>query len=304
MKHSVLLQAAMGFSLAMAAGAALADPARYDTPDQALAAIVSAIEAKDPEALLAVFGPEARDLVFTGDEAEDRATWREFLMDYRYRHRIAVEDDLAVVHVGREDWPFPAPLVLVGGKWQFDPEAAREEIELRRIGLNELDVIDLMERAVAVQNRYRLVDYDGDGVMEFAASILSSEGQRDGLYWPEDLGEPLSPVGAFAAQAAADGINIDGVDREPQPYLGYFYRILTRQGPAAPGGAHDYKVNGNMVAGHALLAFPAEPGVTGIMSFMVGENGVIYQADLGEDTLAIAGAIDSFDPGEGWTPVE
>ncbi|MFZ0097638.1 MAG: DUF2950 domain-containing protein [Gemmobacter sp.] len=295
----ILAAAFAGFS-----GAAWAEPATFDTPDAALGAIVAALEAKDPQALLAVFGPEARDLVFTGDDEDDRQTWRDFLMDYRYRHRIATEGETAVIHIGREDWPFPAPLVQVGGKWQFDPEAAREEIELRRIGLNELDVIDLLERAVAVQGRYRQIDYDGDGVMEFAASILSSEGQRDGLYWPEDMGEPLSPIGAFAAQAAADGINIDGVDQGPQPYLGYFYRILTKQGAAAPGGALDYVVNGNMISGHAILAFPAEPGVTGVMSFMVGENGVVYEADLGEDTLAIAAAIDSFNPDDAWAPVE
>jgi hypothetical protein len=158
-----------------------------------------------------------------------------------------------------------------------------------------------MQKAVAVQSAFRQVDYDGDGVMEFASSILSTPGQRDGLYWPPEEGTPESPIGAFMAQAAADGVSIDGVDQAPVPFLGYVFRILTRQGDAAPGGAYDYIIGGNMVAGHALLAYPAEPGQSGVMSFMMAENGQIYEANLGEGTLEVAGAIDSFNPAEGWT---
>jgi Protein of unknown function (DUF2950) len=175
---------------------------------------------------------------------------------------------------------------------------------LRRIGQNELDVIDLLRGYVDAQATYRAMDPDGDGLPTFAASVLSTEGMRDGLYWPDAPDAPESPVGDFMARAAADGFSVEGgSDEEPEPYLGYYFRVLTKQGAAAPGGAMDYMVNGNMVAGHALLAFPAAYGDTGVMSFLVGERGVVYEADLGEDTLAIAGAMDSFDPGEGWEPV-
>ena len=175
---------------------------------------------------------------------------------------------------------------------------------LRRIGQNELDVIDLMHGYVRAQALYRSENPDGDGLPSFASAILSSpDGKRDGLYWPSEPGEPESPIGDFMARAAADGYQLDGADVEPEPYLGYYYRVLQKQGPHAPGGALDYMANGQMVAGHALLAFPSDYGDTGVMSFMVGEAGIVYEADLGEETLDVAGAIDSFDPGDGWTPV-
>jgi hypothetical protein len=281
-----------------------AEPAAYDSPEAAIGALIAALEAKDKDALLGVFGPEFSDLVFTGDDEDDRATWREFYTSYRTYNRLEDRDGVVTLYIGRERWPFPAPLVMTGGKWRFDTEAARDEVEARRIGLNELDVIDTLRRAPIVQQEFRAVDHDGDGVMEFAAGILSSPGQRDGLYWPDEPGTPESPLGDFIARANADGYNFDGTDREPEPYLGYYFRILQKQGPAAPGGAYGYMINGNMVAGHAAMAFPAAYGETGIMTFMVGENGIVYEADLGEDTLAVAGAIDTFDPGEGWFEVE
>ena len=284
---------------------ALAEPAAYDSPEAAVVALTTALEKADRSALLAIFGPEYEDLIFTGDAEKDREIWGGFLQEYQTQHRIDVVDGTrAVIFAGREQWPFPAELIETGGKWRFDSEGARDEVHFRRIGLNELDVIDLMHRAVEVQARFRAGDHDGDGVREFAASILSSPGTRDGLYWPDEPGTEQSPIGAYLARANSDGFAFDGTDSEPDPYLGYYFRILQKQGPAAPGGAYDYRVNGNMVAGHALLAYPAAPGETGIMSFMVSEAGVVYQADLGPDTLKSAGAIDMFDPGPDWTPVE
>jgi hypothetical protein len=292
-------------ALALLGGPAAADPAVFESPEAAVEAVVSALEARDREALIAVFGPENEDVVLTGDPEDDRATWGEFLRDYRALSRINREgDDLATLVIGRDLWPFPAPLVRDAAGWHFDADAAREEVLLRRIGQNELDVIDLMRGYVEAQAAYRALDPDGDGLPTFAASVLSNEGARDGLYWPEEPDGPESPVGDFMARAAAEGYSVEGgPDEEPEPYLGYYYRILTRQGPNAPGGAMDYMVNGHMVAGHALIAFPAAYGDTGVMSFMVGERGVVYEADLGEDTLEEAAAIDSFDPGDGWSPV-
>ena len=288
-------------ALLLGAGIALADPATFPTPEAATDAFVAALQAHDRAALLVIFGPESEDLLSSGDADRDAAARDAFLADYDLSKEIVPSgDDRADLQIGSTQWTFPVALVKSDTGWSFDVAGSRDEILARRIGENELDVIDLMRKAVAVQSAFRQTDYDGDGVMEFAAAILSTPGQRDGLYWPSEEGTPDSPIGAFMAQAAADGVNIDGVDQAPVPFLGYYFRILTSQGDAAPGGAYDYMVGGNMVSGHALLAYPAEPGVSGITSFMVGENGQVYEADLGEATLDLAGAIESFDPSEGW----
>jgi Protein of unknown function (DUF2950) len=289
-------------ALVLGAAAALAEPASYPTPEAATEAFVTALEARDRAALLAIFGPEAEDLIGSGDPEQDAEARDRFLTEYGTFHQLVpAGDNRTELQIGRTLWVFPIAMVNSDAGWSFDAAGAREEILARRIGMNELDVIELMRKAVAVQAAFRQTDYDGDGVMEFASAILSTPGSRDGLYWPPEDGAPESPIGAFMAQAAADGVTIDGVDQAPLPFLGYYFRILTSQGAAAPGGAHDYMVAGNMVAGHALLAYPAEPGDSGIMSFMVGENGQIYEANLGDATLEVAGAIDSFDPAEGWS---
>jgi Protein of unknown function (DUF2950) len=281
---------------------AMAEPMTYPTPEAATEAFVTALQARDREALMTIFGPESEDVISSGDPDRDAEARERFLAEYGTFHQIVpAGDNRAELQIGRTLWTFPVAMTNSDAGWSFDAAGARDEILARRIGMNELDVIDLLRKAVGVQAAFRQTDHDGDGVMEFAASVLSTPGQRDGLYWPPEEGTPDSPIGAFMAQAAADGVSIDGVDQGPVPYLGYVFRILTRQGEAAPGGAYDYMVAGNMVAGHALLAFPAEPGDTGVMSFMIGENGQIYEANLGDTTLEVAGAIDSFNPGEGWT---
>jgi hypothetical protein len=304
MKTNFLRNGAATLALLLATGVAVAEPAKYGSPEAAVDAILAALDARDRDALLSVFGSENEDVVFTGDQDEDIQIWSDFLASYNRQHRIEMDGDRAVLHIGREDWPFPAQIVNISGEWQFDGAGAREEVVLRRIGLNELDVIDLLKSGVEIQAAYRQTDYDDDGVMEFAASILSSPGNRDGLYWPDEPGTLPSPIGPFIARASADGYNFDGTDEAPEPYLGYYFRVLQKQGAAAPGGAFDYLVDGNMVAGYAFLAYPADYGQSGIMSFMVGENGVVYEADLGEDSLDAGNAIDSFDPGEGWSPSE
>jgi hypothetical protein len=301
--RSTLLSSTL--ALLMGSVALLAEPAVFPTPEDATKAFVSALQAKDRDALLTIFGPESEDLIGSGDPEADAEAREEFLAEYgTFNQIVPAGDNRVVLEVGRSLWVFPVAMTKSDAGWSFDAAGARDEILARRIGMNELDVIELMQRAAAVQAAFRQTDYDGDGVMEFAASILSTPGQRDGLYWPPEDGTPESPIGAFMAQASADGVNIDGVDQAPLPYLGYFFRILTRQGESAPGGAYDYMVGGNMVAGHALLAYPAEPGETGVMSFMMGENGQIYEANLGDATLDVAGAIDSFNPGEGWTKLD
>jgi hypothetical protein len=254
--------------------------------------------------VVAIFGEENLDVVSTGDAAEDNEIWSGFLEGAQEFTKVdLVSPDVATLFIGRDLWPFPAPLVRGEGGWTFDAEAAREEVLMRRIGRHELAVIEVLERANGIQSIYRRTDHDGDGVMEFAAGILSSPGARDGLYWPASAGG-LSPFDDRIARANLGGFAIDGQDVEPDPWEGYYFTILQEQGPAAPGGAYSYLVNGNMVSGYAVLAVPALYGDTGVMSFMVGENGIVYEADLGEDTLARALEITAFDPAEEWAPVD
>lgn len=292
-------------ALVASAGLAAAEPQRFETPEAAVAALVAALEARDRDAVLSIFGPENEDVVSTGDPEQDRETWGAFLSDVQKVSRIDREtEERAVLYAGRDFWPFPAALVRSDGAWSFDAEGAREEVLMRRIGRNELEVIDIMRRAAEVQATYRRTDHDGDGVMEFAASILSSPGARDGLYWPDEPGAEPSPFDDTLARASFTGYSEDGEDRAPEPFEGYYFRILQGQGPSAPGGAYSYVIAGNMVAGHGLIAHPAVYGDTGIMSFMVGEGGIVYEADLGEETLSRAAEIDLFEPGDDWTIVE
>jgi len=284
---------------------ALAAPANYPDPAAAVDAFVAALTASDQAALLMVMGTEAQDLISSGDKARDIEARALFLTAYERFHGLTeVGDNERELVVGRTLWPFPVPLIKGDAGWHFDPDEARDEIVSRRIGLNELDVIDVLHKVAGVQSAFHAIDHDDDGVMEYASSIVSTPGHRDGLYWPPEEGTEVSPLGANIALAAADGIAIDGVDQEPVPYLGYYFRILTKQGPDAPGGAYSYMINGNMVAGFAMLAYPAAPGNTGVMSFIVGSNGVIHEANLGDDTLAIAADIRSFNPNKMWTKVE
>lgn len=288
-----------------AAGIAVAEPAQFETPDAAVAAMIAALDARDREAMLQIFGEENEDVVSTGDAEEDQQNWGRFLRDYKSHSQIKLDtEDRATLYAGRDLWAFPAALVRQDGKWSFDAPGAREEVRIRRIGLNELDVIDIMHRVGGIQEEFRRTDHDGDGVKEFAASILSAPGERDGLYWPDEPGTERSPLSDAVARANDAGYNFDGTDLDPEPYKGYYFRILQAQGPAAPGGSYSYMIGANMVSGHAMIAYPAGYDDTGIMSFMVGEGGVVYQADLGEETISKALAIQSFDPGEGWTPVE
>jgi hypothetical protein len=269
----------------------------YPTPQAALEALFGAITAGNPEGAASAIGPSASDLVDADDPVATADALADLTAAYLEGYRFVPAGPGALtIALGADGWPFPVPLLREGDGWRFDAEAARAEILARRIGGNELDVIDVMDAYVEIQREYRGTDHDGDGVMEFASAILSSEGRRDGLYWP---GED-SPVGDVAARASLDGFADAEGNEAGEPFGGYFFRILQAQGEAAPGGAMSYLVNGNMVAGHALLAVPAIYGETGVHTFMVGENGVVVQADLGPDSLDVAFGITAFDPGRGW----
>lgn len=286
--------------LAMATGPALSDSVLFETPQTALDAFVQALKADDQNKLLEIFGPEAEDLIGTGDPAEDQQRRRDVLGMYAEGYRFQPENDGVVLLLGEDSWPFPIPILQGETGWRFDLEAGIEELSAREIGLNELDVIETLEAYVDLQAAFRLVDHNGDGVMEFARTIISDPGERNGLLWPDED----SFVGAALARAAVSGWSDGEADFEPEPFLGYYFTILHGQGPDAPGGAYSYFVGDRFVAGHALLAAPSDYGETGVHSFLVGENGIVYEADFGPDTLDIFADISTYDPGANWSPIE
>lgn len=286
---------------AFVTGPAWAEPAAYASPQEALEAMVAALKSPEAGAALAVFGSEAADYLSDGNPVEDKINKLALLSLYKEGYRLVPQDDGSVlIALGEEGWLFPVPIAKTDTSWSFDNDAGREEVRLREIGRNELDVIELMEAYVEIQADFRSQDQDGDGVREFASQIIStSADQRDGLFWASE--DTL--LGELFARASAFGFSDGETDFAPEPFSGYYFRILTEQTDAAPGGAMDYIVNGHMVAGHALLAVPAEFGETGVHSFMVSENGVVFEAVLGEDTLEKAAGITGFDPTEEWQPV-
>lgn len=300
MKRTLITTCAV---LGLWAGSAAAEPAKYATPYDAMEAMIAGLQADDRSALMTVFGEEAADYLADEDPIENRVNRLALLALYNEGYRLVPEEDGSVsIALGAESWPFPVPIAKTGdGMWSFDNEAGREEVTAREIGRNELDVIELLGAYVTIQSEFRQTDYDKDGVMEFAQQIISSSiDAPDGLFWPNRD----TVIGELFARASATGFNDGESDREPEPYVGYYFRILTAQGEAAPGGAMDYVIGGNMVGGHALLAVPAEYGETGVHSFMVSENGIILEAILGDDTLEVAAGIDAYNPTDAWTPAE
>ena len=273
----------------------------YPTPQHAVEALMAAIDTGNPNAVLAAMDPNAGDIVHADDPDQVRQSLQDLAALYQTGFRfVPGEGQTVIIDLGEDDWPFPVPLARTDTGWSFDIVAGRVEIINREIGRNELDVIDTMHAYVGIQSVFRSIDHDRDGVPEFASRIISSEGAHDGLYWPD--GDD-SPVGDIVARASLDGFSEGGVDQEAEPYQGYYFRLLTSQGLSAPGGMMSYVINGQMVAGHALLAVPAEYGVTGSHSFMVSEAGVVHEADLGENTLEVAYGITAFEPDHMWSPV-
>jgi hypothetical protein len=240
--------------------------------------------------------------VSSGDPVADSNARESFVSAYDAKHSIEMEEDgTQTIIIGNDDWPFPIPLVNKSGEWQFDTKAGLDEILRRRIGRNELSAIQVCLAYVQAQNEYASLDPERLGRGVYAARILSRPGRKDGLYWPSAQGEAESPFGDLAAQASAEGYKAGGA---PIPYHGYYYRILTRQGPGAPGGAYDYLVKGKMIGGFGLLAFPAEYGNSGIVTLLVNHDGTVFQKDLGPKTARLARRIESFAPDQTWTKVD
>jgi hypothetical protein len=288
-------------SAALAATAADARESRsFKTPDAAAAALVEAARTNDDRDILSVLGPEGAQIVSSGDPADDKTIRNQFVSAYDAKHQMTKESEQkAILVIGKEDFPFPIPLVRVGESWKFDTAAGRQEILSRRIGRNELDAIQASLAYYDAQYEYAEKDRSGAGVRAYAQRIVSHPGRKDGLYWPASQGDE-SPLGELVANAANDGYHVGAGAR---PFHGYYYKVLTRQGPAAKGGEVDYVVRGQMIGGFALVAWPAAYGVSGVMTFVVNHNGVVYQNDLGPRTSRAAERMTSFDPGSGWETV-
>lgn len=271
----------------------------YKTPDEAVAALIVAAKAADRPALMRVLGPGSAEIVSSGDEVADASARKRVIEAYDTKHQVVVEGaDKAVLVIGSEDWPFPIPLVRKGSTWRFDTAAGRDEILFRRIGRNELNAIQTSLAYVDAQHEYAEKGIGGNGV--YAQRVVSQPGKKDGLYWPAQSGEDESPLGDLAAAASAAGYR---AGQQRAPYHGYYYKILTRQGSNAPGGAIDYIARGKMIGGFALVAYPAEYKNSGVMTFLVNHQGVIYEKDLGPNTAAIASGMTTFDPDKTWQRV-
>jgi Protein of unknown function (DUF2950) len=290
----------IGALIYSAASVAAAQQA-FKTPDEAASALVKAAKAGDMKALVAVLGPDGEDIVSSGDEVADQATREKFVAAYDAKNRINMEcDNKAVMVIGPEDFPLPIPILRKDGMWRFDTAAGRDEILFRRIGKNELDAIQASLAYVDAQNEYAEKDRTGAGINTYAQRIISQPGKKDGLYWPTSQGEEESPLGDLVAQATAQGYRVGG---GRTPYHGYYFKILTKQGPAAPGGELDYVVNGKMIGGFALVAYPAEYRNSGVMTFIVSHAGDVYQKDLGPNTTKLAERMTSFNPDSTWQKV-
>lgn len=296
------LFAAFAVALLFTASAASAEQARYPTPEAAAQALIDAAAQDGPDGLRAVLGPDLPELS-SGDSVEDASERADFVEAALQAAGIEQDgEDKAVLTVGLDEWPFPIPLVHGPDGWYFDTTAGMEELMNRRVGRNELTTIAVARAYVEAQNEYAEEDRNGDGVREFAQKFVSRGGARDGLYWPTMQDEPESPMGSLVAEAVAEGYR-PNESGSPRPYHGYFYRVLTAQGGHAPRGARSYLKGGRLTEGFGLLAWPAEYGNTGVMTFQINQSGMLFQKDLGEDTAATAAAIEAYEPGDGWDPV-
>jgi hypothetical protein len=278
--------------------------AHYPTPDAAIQALLDAAANPGDGALAKVLGPQASDLG-SGDPVADANALEDFLAAAEEAVNIEQEEgdeDLALVTLGEDEWPFPIPLVHDAHGWYFDTATGKEEIFNRRIGRNELSTVETMRAYVQAQDEYEDTDRNGDGVKEYAQRLMSTAGTHDGLYWPTKEDEPQSPMGPLVADAVGEGYK-PGQSSGARPYHGYLFRALTAQGPSAPGGAKDYLADGHLTGGFALLAYPAEYGNSGIMSFQVNQSGIVYEKDLGPETATATAALGVYDPGEGWSAV-
>jgi hypothetical protein len=298
------------FSLIVALGAVSACAKKDAAPSQktfasaedAVVAIVDAVKANDSAQIIEILGPDGKKIMSSGDEVADQQARELFLVAYAEKAELSQEGDRTIVSIGAEEWPMPIPLVKEGDKWRFDTAAGLEEVLYRRIGGNELSILQLCKAYVDAQKEYASKGHDGKPRGLYAQRYLSTAGKHDGLYWQSEDPNDKSPLGELAAEAAAEGYTKP--HDKPRPFRGYYFRILTSRGASAPGGVLDYLVNGEMKKGFAMIAYPAEYGNSGVMTFIVDDMGITYQKDFGTDTAKLATAITTFDPDSSWEKVE
>jgi hypothetical protein len=300
-RNSLTLLTLAWFVLAPFARAA--DQRTFATPAEAVQALLKAAEDSNQDEMLAVLGDDGKDLVFSGDPVQDKSGMESFVKSYNTKHSI-VEQDMKtrILRVGASDWELPIPIVNDGGKWRFDTATGRQELIYRRIGYNELGAIAACRGYIDAQKDYASAGHDGLPAGVYAQRLISSAGKQDGLYWETAEGDPPSPAGPLLARASDDGYATGGVGKA-QPYHGYFYRVLKAQGTAAKGGAKSYLSDGKLTEGVALVAFPAQYKVSGVMTFIINQRGVVYQKDLGEKTADMATAMTAYDPDSTWKKV-
>ena len=273
---------------------------RFDSSEAAAQALIDAVEHHDSARLSAILGPQAKDILTSGDATQDRGEQDEFARMARAKHRLEIcgmNPNRVILAIGDEDWPFPVPIVQTKGKWSFDASETPAEMRARRIGTDELDAIEISHGYVEAQLKYAAEDRDKDGMLEYAPRLISSPGHHDGLYW-EGESEPLVPEGF--AHATWDGVQ----KGQAKPYHGYYFRILKAQGPDAPGGTHNYFVKDKLIGGFGLVAWPAQYGVTGIHTFIVNQDGVVYEKDIAPVAGKAPLPITRFDPDHSWRQVD
>ncbi len=273
----------------------------FATAEEAANALIDAVEKSDEPALAEILGPDSYDIIHTGEPARDREVLKEFAAQARAKTKVALQaknSRRAILQIGEENWPFAVPIVKVGSTWSFDTRAGREELLYRRIGGNELTAIQICRNYVVAQHDYALLKHGTSAVNQYAQRIISTPGTQDGLAWQNADGTWGGPIGEEIADAIARGYS-----SRTEPYHGYFFKVLKGQGPAAPLGQLDFVVKDVMIGGFALIVFPAQYRLTGVQTFMVSHDGVVYQKDLGPKTLELAPAIDRFNPDKSWTPV-
>jgi len=267
----------------------------FSSCQQAASALMAAAQANDQKALLEILGPGAKDIISSGDATEDAANRAEMVKRYSEMHRMVKEPNgTTTLYMGAENWPMPIPLVNKGNIWYFDTAAGKKEVLYRRVGRNEISTIRVLQELVAAQKEYN------SSHQEYAQAIISDPGKQNGLYWEAAQGQPESPIGPLVASAVAEGYRPTSDSAPHSPYRGYYYHVLTGQGPSAPGGAKNYIVDGKMTGGFAFVAYPAEYRSSGVMTFIVGQDGVVYRKDLGWNTATIAKAMKSYNPDATW----
>ena len=281
------------------------DRKKFKSPEVAFSALLEATKNNDTRELLSIFGPSGKEIISSGDAVADKEARERFVKTAGDAVKFSkVDDSTMLAIIGKDEWCFPVPLVKSPTGWAFSTEDGREEIINRRIGRNELSAIQVALAYVDGQYEYASKDRDGDGVLQYAKKFVSSTGRKDGLYWEAAPGEEASPLGPLIARATEEGYTFKKKGEKSAPYHGYYFKILKSQGGNAPGGGLEYTNNGKMVAGFGLVAYPAEYGVSGIMTFMVNQQGIVYEKDLGSKTEVIAKAMKKYDPDKTWNKEE